>query len=63
MSAVRVLDPGNEDWRENEWSPRFVKHKQLRSSAKSTQNKKKLDAPRSVNSGLLGSCIVKLLCF
>ena len=38
MSAVRVLDPGNEVafWRENEWSPRFVKHKQLRSSAKST---------------------------
>ena len=29
-------------WREKEWSPRFVKHKQLRSSAKATQNKKKL---------------------
>ena len=42
--AVRVLDPGNKVifLTKKEWSPRFVKHRQLTSSAKSTQNRKKL---------------------
>ena len=41
VRVVRVWDPGNEVifWRENECSPRFVKDKQLRSSAKSIATK------------------------